>query len=47
MLSHMRPSSAGTRVCTRMWFGWSSRVLLPDAKTDESLSNVSLPSGAG
>ena len=30
-----------------MWFGWSSRVLLPEAKTDESLSKVSLPSGAG
>ena len=31
----------------RMWFGWSSRVRLPERKTDESLSNVSLPSGAG
>ena len=30
-----------------MWFGWSSRVLLPDANTDESLSKVSLPSGTG
>ena len=30
-----------------MWFGWSSRVLFPDAKTDDSLSNVSFPSGAG
>ena len=30
-----------------MWLGWSSRVLFPDAKTDESLSNVSFPSGAG
>ena len=30
-----------------MWFGWSSRVRLPDAKTLESLSNVSFPSGAG
>ena len=30
-----------------MWFGWSSRVLFPDANTDESLSNVSFPSGAG
>ena len=32
---------------TRMWLGWSSRVLFPEAKTDESLSKVSLPSGAG
>ena len=31
----------------RMWFGWSSRVLFPDAKTDESLSKVSFPSAAG
>jgi hypothetical protein len=31
----------------RMWFGWSSRVRLPEAKTLDSLSNVSLPSGAG
>ena len=30
-----------------MWFGWSSRVLFPERKTDESLSNVSFPSGAG
>jgi hypothetical protein len=30
-----------------MWFGWSSRVLFPDAKTDESLSKVSVPSGVG
>ena len=44
-----RPTSAatsrGTRVSMRMWLGWSSRVLLPDAKTEESLSKVSLPSG--
>ena len=30
-----------------MWFGWSSRVRLPDANTLDSLSNVSCPSGAG
>ena len=30
-----------------MWLGWSSRVRLPDRKTDDSLSNVSFPSGAG
>ena len=29
-----------------MWLGWSSRVLLPEANTDDSLSNVSLPSGS-
>src|SRR5690349_22004401 len=40
--SHIRPSSSGTRVCTRMCDGWSSRVLFPEAKTDDSLSNVSL-----
>ena len=34
-------------VATRMWFGWSSRVRLPERNTDESLSNVSVPSGAG
>ena len=28
-----------------MWLGWSSRVLFPEAKTDESLSKVSVPSG--
>src|SRR5207244_1780483 len=39
--SHMRPSSSGTRDWTRIWLGWSSRVLFPDAKTDDSLSNVS------
>jgi hypothetical protein len=46
-----RPTSrrrrAGRGVSMRMWLGWSSRVLLPEAKTDESLSKVSLPSGAG
>src|SRR5205085_91532 len=42
--SHMRPSSSGTRAWTRIWLGWSSRVLFPDAKTDDSLSNVSFPS---
>ena len=30
-----------------MWLGWSSRVRLPERKTDDSLSNVSEPSGAG
>ncbi len=49
--AHVRPELArpprGTRRSIRMWFGWSSRVLLPEAKTDESLSKVSLPSGAG
>ncbi len=30
-----------------MWLGASSRVALPDAKTDESLSNVYLLSGFG
>ena len=30
-----------------MWFGASSRVALPVAKTDESLSKVTLPSGFG
>ena len=30
-----------------MWFGWSSRLLLPERKTLDSLSNVSAPSGAG
>ena len=40
-------ASRGTCRWMRMWFGWSSRVRLPDAKTDESLSKVSFPSGAG
>ena len=31
----------------QMWFGWSSRVLLPEANTDDSLSKVSLPSCTG
>jgi hypothetical protein len=30
-----------------MWFGWSSRVRLPEANTLDSLSKVSFPSGAG
>ena len=34
----------GTLRSTRMWLGWSSRVLLPDANTDESRSKVSTPS---
>ena len=41
-----RPRAARV-VATRMWLGASSRVLLPLRKTDESLSNVSLPSGVG
>src|SRR6266511_4577819 len=45
--SHMSARSGGTSRRRTMWFGWSSRVLLPEAKTDESLSKVSLPSGAG
>ena len=40
-------SSRGTRCWIRMWLGWSSRVRFPDAKTDESLSKVSVPSGRG
>ena len=40
-------ASRGTCVWMRTWLGWSSRVRLPDAKTDESLSKVSVPSGAG
>src|SRR6266536_1801656 len=47
MCTHMSATSRGTLRSTRMWFGWSSRVLFPDAKTDESLSKISLPSGAG
>ena len=47
MRTHISASSRGTFVWTRMWFGWSSRVRLPDAKTLDSLSNVSFPSGAG
>ena len=48
--AHVHPRSArsfGTVRWIRMWFGWSSRVRLPERKTDESLSNVSFPSGAG
>ena len=48
--AHPRPQLgqlARHLVCTRMWLGWSSRVRFPERKTDESLSNVSLPSGAG
>ena len=48
--AHPRPRLGdvrGTLRWIRMWFGWSSRVRLPERKTDESLSNVSLPSGAG
>src|SRR5437764_2254120 len=46
-LTHISATSFGTRRSIRMWFGWSSRVLLPAANTDESLSNVSFPSGVG
>src|SRR5579875_987571 len=45
--THSSATSRGTRRSIRMWFGWSSRVLLPEAKTEESLSNVRRPSGAG
>ena len=45
--AHASARSRGTCVRTRMWFGWSSRVRLPDAKTDESLSKTSVPSGCG
>ena len=38
--SHISARSRGTFVWMRTWFGWSSRVRLPDAKTEESLSNV-------
>src|SRR5579884_1116850 len=47
MLTHSCATSTGTVRWMRRWFGWSSRVLLPERKTDESLSKVSLPSGAG
>src|SRR5439155_1780757 len=47
MRTHISASVRGTSVCTRMWLGWSSRVRFPERKTDDSLSNVSLPSGAG
>src|SRR5579884_3335960 len=46
-LTHISATSFGTCRSMRMWFGWSSRVLLPDANTDESLSNVSCPSAVG
>ena len=49
--AHARPELGRARAApasaTRMWLGWSSRVRLPDRKTDESLSKVSSPSGAG
>src|SRR5579884_1382721 len=45
--AHRRATSRGTRRSSRMWFGWSSRVLLPEAKTEDSLSKVSVPSGFG
>ena len=43
----MSASSSGTSFWIRMWFGASSRVAFPVAKTLESLSNVYLPSGFG
>ena len=45
--THVSPISRGTRVRTRMWFGPSSRLRLPERNTLDSLSNVSAPSGAG
>src|SRR5262249_17821315 len=46
-LTQSSATSRGTVRSMRMWFGWSSRVLFPERKTDESLSKVSLPSAAG
>ena len=49
--AHVRPQlgdvGAARVAAPAMWLGWSSRVLLPAANTDESLSKVSLPSGSG
>ena len=47
MFCHISATSSGTFSWMRMWFGASSRVALPVAKTDESLSKVVLPSGFG
>ncbi len=47
MRTHSSARSRGTSRWMRMWFGWSSRVLFPDRKTEESLSKVSFPSGVG
>src|SRR3954470_19023127 len=46
-LTHICATSRGTCRAMRMWFGWSSRVLFPDRKTDESLSKTSFPSAVG
>ena len=40
-------SSRGTWVWTRTWFGASSRVALPERKTESSLLKVSSLSGFG
>src|SRR4029078_1300588 len=40
-------TSRGTRRSIRMWFGWGARGFLAHATTDDALSKVSLPSGAG
>ena len=47
MFCHISATSSGTFSWMRMWFGASSRVALPVAKTDDSLSKVTLPSGFG
>src|SRR5437764_548069 len=47
MFTQSSATSFGTRRSMRMWLGWSSRVLFPERNTDESLSNVSFPSGVG
>ena len=47
MFSHMSATSSGTLSWIRMWFGASSRVAFPLAKTEDSLSNVFYPSGLG
>jgi hypothetical protein len=47
MCTQASARSFGTVRWIRMWLGWSSRVRLPERKTEESLSKVSLPSGAG
>ena len=47
MFCHMSAISSGTFSWMRMWLGASSRVALPVANTEESLSKVVLPSGFG
>ena len=46
---HSHASATGRRTVLRTfrWFGWSSRVRLPEAKTEESLSKTYVPSGVG